>query len=223
MSTHGPASRLQFVAWSFFFPGARSQAVASGGHGRYAAGMAATIYLPGEDALLDAILDSWRRNNIILTNLLRALPDGAMDLRAADGSWTVRELFIHMHYCRMLFVQVNAPEFAAPLPDGDWRNERDVSRIAALLDDSARVLGDAVRGRIRSGQPLDRDYDHPVLLMQHFVWHEGYHHGQIKLAVKAAGQPFDDEEIGRVTWDVWLDKAKWAAGPDARATAREHD
>jgi len=39
------------------------------------------------------------------------------------------------------------------------------------------------------------------------VWHEGYHHGQIKLALKIAGQPFDDEEIGPVTWDVWMLKS----------------
>jgi uncharacterized damage-inducible protein DinB len=162
-------------------------------------------------ALLDAVIDSWRRNNVILVNLLRALPEDAMDLRASDGSWTVGALFLHMHYCRLLFVKENAPELAAPVPEGDeWRNERDRDRIAAMLDHSAQVLGDAVRGRMLSGRPMDRDYDHPVLLMQHFVWHEGYHHGQIKLALKAAGQPFDDEEIGRVTWDVWLDKGKWA-------------
>ena len=43
------------------------------------------------------------------------------------------------------------------------------------------------------------------------VWHEGYHHGQIKLALKLAGYPFDDEEIGQVTWDVWLRKT---SGPE---------
>jgi uncharacterized damage-inducible protein DinB len=34
------------------------------------------------------------------------------------------------------------------------------------------------------------------------IWHDGYHHGQITLALKAAGRPFDDGEIGRATWDV---------------------
>jgi hypothetical protein len=27
------------------------------------------------------------------------------------------------------------------------------------------------------------------------VWHEGYHHGQIKLALKAMGRPLDDERL----------------------------
>jgi len=51
---------------------------------------------------------------------------------------------------------------------------------------------------------MDQHYDHPILLIQHMIWHEGYHHGQIKLALKLAGQPFDDEAIGSVTWDVWM-------------------
>jgi hypothetical protein len=40
------------------------------------------------------------------------------------------------------------------------------------------------------------------------VWHEGYHHGQIKLALKATGRAIDDEEAGRVTWHVWMDKSE---------------
>jgi len=43
-------------------------------------------------------------------------------------------------------------------------------------------------------------------MLQHMVWHEGYHHGQIKLALKLAGHPMDDEDIGPVTWDVWMQK-----------------
>ena len=159
--------------------------------------------------LLDALLDSWDRNNTILINLLRALPDGGMDLRAGDGSPTVAQLFMHIHYCRLVFVAEDAPEFSVSLPEGEWRAERNRDRIAAMLHESARVVRDAVDGRLKAGRNMDLHYDHPLLMLQHMVWHEGYHHGQIKLALKAAGRPFDDEEIGRVTWDVWLDKGKW--------------
>jgi len=76
-----------------------------------------------------------------------------------------------------------------------------------MLNESAAVVRRAVAGKLASGRAMDRHYDHPILLMQHMVWHEGYHHGQIKLALKLAGYPFDDEEIGQVTWDVWLRKA----------------
>jgi hypothetical protein len=36
------------------------------------------------------------------------------------------------------------------------------------------------------------------------LWREGYHHDQIKPALKATGRPMADEETGRVTWGVWM-------------------
>jgi uncharacterized damage-inducible protein DinB len=53
---------------------------------------------------------------------------------------------------------------------------------------------------------MNLHYDHPMLLPQHMIWHEGYHPGQIKLALKAAGSPMTDEKAGRVTWDEWMHK-----------------
>lgn len=53
---------------------------------------------------------------------------------------------------------------------------------------------------------MDLNYDHPILMLQIMLWHEGYHHGQIKLALKVAGHPISDEEAGPFTWDVWRGK-----------------
>jgi uncharacterized damage-inducible protein DinB len=161
-----------------------------------------------DSPLLDALLESWDRNNTILVNLLRAIPEDRMSFRAADDSPTIAQLFMHMHYVRLVFVTEDAPEFGKPLPEGEWRAERDHNRIAALLNESATVVRDAVKGRLHAGRDMDLHYDHPILMLQHMIWHEGYHHGQIKLALKAAGRPFDDEEIGPVTWDVWMEKSK---------------
>jgi uncharacterized damage-inducible protein DinB len=53
---------------------------------------------------------------------------------------------------------------------------------------------------------MDLHYDDPVLLLQHMLWHEGYHHGQMKLALKLAGRPLANEIAGPVTWAVWMRK-----------------
>ena len=156
--------------------------------------------------LLDALLDSWDRNNAILVNLLRAVPDVGMDARAVDDSPTVAQLFSHVHYVRLVFVEEDAPECGRPLPNEEWRAEHDRDRMADLLNDSAKAVRDAVATRLKDGRAMDRHYDHPILMLQHLIWHEGYHHGQIKLALKAAGRPFDDREIGRGTWGVWMRK-----------------
>ena len=158
------------------------------------------------EALLEALLDSWDRNNSILVNLLRAVPEGALEARALEGSKTVAEMFLHIHGTRQFVLSEDAPEFAGePLKQG-WRETRDPDRIAEMLNESARAVREAVKTKVETGQRMLVRYDHPILLLQHMVWHEGYHHGQIKLALKAMGRPLDDEEIGRVTWHVWFDK-----------------
>jgi hypothetical protein len=50
-------------------------------------------------------------------------------------------------------------------------------------------------------------YNHPILMLQHLIWHEGYHHGQIKLALKLAGRTLQDEQVGPGTWGIWMKKS----------------
>ena len=77
------------------------------------------------------------------------------------------------------------------------------SGIAAMLSESARKVRDAVVARIEADRPMDKDFAHPIQLLQFLIFHEGYHHGQIKLALKAAGQPMPDAVAGPLTWQVW--------------------
>lgn len=156
--------------------------------------------------LLEALLDSWDRNNTILLNLLRALPEGGLEARALGGSPSVAELFTHIHFVRLVFISEDAPEFARDLPEEEWMDERDCDHIAQMLNDSAKAVRDAVKSRVEAGREMNFHYDHPILLLQHMLWHEGYHHGQIKLALKATGRPMTDEEAGPVTWGVWMRK-----------------
>jgi len=157
--------------------------------------------------LFEAFLDSWERNNRILVNLLRALPAGGLEARARAGSPTVGEMIGHMHYVRLVLVSEDAPECAREMPADEWAAVRDVARMAEMLNESARGVREAVVRRMESGREMDVHYDHPILMMQHLIWHEGYHHGQIKLALLAAGLGLDDREAGRVTWHVWFDKS----------------
>jgi uncharacterized damage-inducible protein DinB len=157
---------------------------------------------------LDALLDSWDRSNTILINLLRLVPEGALDVRSGPDGPSVGELFAHMHYVRMVFIEEDTPEFAKPLPEGEWRPVTDRDQIASMLDESANAVGDAVNSRLQSGRPMELHYDHPILMLQHMLWHEGYHHGQIKLALKLAGSPISDRAASPGTWGVWMRKTR---------------
>jgi uncharacterized damage-inducible protein DinB len=159
-----------------------------------------------EQSLLEVLLDSWDRNNTILINLLRAVPEGGLAVRALEGSPTVAELFTHIHYVRLVFVSEDAPEFGRNVPQQEWLAEPDPSRIAQMLNESAKTVRDAVKNRAETGREMNLHYDHPILMLQHMIWHEGYHHGQIKLALKAAGCPVSNQQAGPLTWRLWMQK-----------------
>jgi len=155
------------------------------------------------EQLLAAVLDAWERSNRILVNLLRSVPEGGFAAKAMEGSPTVAQMFSHMHHERMISVFEEAPEFAGEVPKAEWADVGDRERLAEMLEESAGRVREAVKARVESGRSLDLQYDHPVLLLQLLMFHEAYHHGQIKLALKAAGQPIRDEVAGPLTWDVW--------------------
>jgi uncharacterized damage-inducible protein DinB len=159
-----------------------------------------------DQILLEVLLDSWDRNNAILVNFLRILPESGLDARAMESSPSIAQMFNHIHYVRLVFVSEDAPEFAVPVPKDEWGNEQDLDRLTRMLNESAKVVRDGVRSRVESGRPMDMHYDHPILMLQHMIWHEGYHHGQMKLALKAAGLTMSNEVAGPATWRVWMRK-----------------
>ena len=159
-----------------------------------------------DESLLEALLDSWYRNNTILLNFLGALPEGGLEASAMEGSPSIAELFTHIHYVRLVFVFEDAPECSKNVPEEEWAAEQDPGRLAEMLSDSANAVRDAVKTRVEAGRDMDLHYDHPILLLQHMLWHEGYHHGQMKLALKLSGRPMSDEEAGPLTWGVWMSK-----------------
>lgn len=159
-----------------------------------------------DERLLEAVLDSWDRNNTILVNLLGAVPPAGLEARAAEGSPCVAEMFNHMHYVRLVFVYEDTPELGREVHGAEFASERSPARIAQWLNQSAAAVRAAVKNRIETGHEMQVHYDHPILMLQHMIWHEGYHHGQIKLALKLAGCPIPDQVAGPLTWDVWMDK-----------------
>jgi uncharacterized damage-inducible protein DinB len=162
--------------------------------------------MSADQSLLSFLLDSWDRNNVILTNLLRSVPERALDSRAMEGSPSIAQMFGHIHYVRLVFISEDAPEFGQTVPAEEWFAERDAERMVQMLNDSAKAVRNAVKSRVESGREMNLHYDHPILFLQHMIWHEGYHHGQVKLALKLTGQPISDEQAGPLTWDMWMRK-----------------
>lgn len=157
-------------------------------------------------SLLDAVLNSWDRNNTILVNLLRAVPKDGLTAKATPTGPSVAQMFTHIHYVRLVLISEDAPDFAVKVPESEWADDFDRDRIAQALNQSADAVRDVVSSKLRTAGEMKVHYDHPLLFLQHMIWHEGYHHGQIKLALKLAGLPIRDEDAGPITWDVWMEK-----------------
>lgn len=94
-----------------------------------------------DESLLAVLLDSWDRNNAILVNLLRAVPEGGLEVRGVAGSPSVAQMFAHIDYVRLGFLSEDSPEFAKELPEEEWREERDRERMAQMLNESAARWG----------------------------------------------------------------------------------
>jgi uncharacterized damage-inducible protein DinB len=141
-----------------------------------------------------------------MSHLLRALPEGGLQTRALRDSPSVAEMFTHIHYVRLVFLSEDAPEFAGTLPEAEWLAERDPNRIARMLNESAKAVRKAIKSKVEKVQDMQLHYDHPILFLQHMIWHEGYHHGQIKLALKIADHPITDEQASPITWRIWMNK-----------------
>jgi uncharacterized damage-inducible protein DinB len=122
------------------------------------------------------------------------------------GSPTVGELFAHMDYVRLIFIQEDTPEFVGEMPEKEWAPDHDRERMAQRLNHSARAVREAVKSRVETRREMDVHYDHPILFLQHMIWHEGYHHGQIRLALKLTGQAITTEQAGPISWRVWMNK-----------------
>ena len=105
-----------------------------------------------DQRLLEALLDSWDRNNTIMLNLLRALPEGGLEVKAMPDSPSVAQQFTHINHERLVSVFEEAPEFAIDVPAEEWMVERDRERIAQMLNDSAKAVRDAVKGRVLAGR-----------------------------------------------------------------------
>ena len=141
-----------------------------------------------------------------MLNLLRLLPEGGLEVKATESSPSVAQQFMHINHERLISVFEEAPEFAREVPKEEWMVERDRDRIAVMLAESANAVREAVKARVLARRGMDIHYDHPILMLQLLLWHEGYHHGQIKLALKLAGRAIGNDEAAPFTWDVWRHK-----------------
>ena len=159
----------------------------------------------------DAILETWRRNTTVLTNILRSLPEGGIDAMDAGGTWTVAHHLADMQGATLEWLTQSSPSFAvrleplffdAPASPAGWSAERDPQKIIAAFEASSRAVENAVRHHLETNEGFGEVYANPIFFLQHMIWHQAYHMGQIVWALKQSGMRFTDDQTFEMIWKV---------------------
>ncbi len=79
----------------------------------------------------------------------------------------------------------------------------DLDEIRRQVALSATALEQTTAALLASGTQKAGPYDHPVIFMQHMLWHEGYHFGVMMAALRNSGAEPSDEWSERHVWELW--------------------
>lgn len=157
----------------------------------------------------EALLDSWDRQCRMLDNLLGILTPDLLEAKPSDDGWTVAFHLAHIHGTRRYWQMHATGSESAVGPSlytvqgDDYIPSHDLEAIRARLSESGALVRSWVAEQIELGSQQVGNYDHPVMYLQHMIWHEGWHYGLLMLALRLAGhEPSEEWECAHI-WDLW--------------------
>ena len=159
----------------------------------------------------EALLDSWDRQCLIVSAVAEKIDNSNRHFKPSEDGMSLDAQLAHMHSVRKFFLSQVAMEHAEGLAtsyaDKEGTPIANLDAIKANLKASGFAVREAVRDGLNKGcgsmSSEHVTYDNPVLLMQHMVWHDGWHVGLIFLALRLNGQePGEDWEEPNV-WGHW--------------------
>ncbi|HVL39949.1 MAG TPA: DinB family protein [Fimbriimonadaceae bacterium] len=160
----------------------------------------------------EALFSSWDRQCRVIDNLLGRFRPEDLHLKPDEDGWTIAFHLAHVHGVRRFWHMnaagleepVGASLYAATGDDwADWVPTYDLQTIRARLAESGALVRDWAREALAAGVTKAGNYDHPVLYLQHMIWHEGWHVGLIMLALRRGGQEPPEEWEDAHVWDLW--------------------
>lgn len=157
--------------------------------------------------LHEAILSSWDRQARIVDAIAGLVTEANRMAKPSEDGWSLDHQLAHIHLVRRYWLSQVAPERAKTLPntfvDGWTTPIADLDAIKAALAASTPAIRAAMEEALAGeGAPVG-GYDHPVLFLQHMIWHEGWHVGLMLLALRLAGhEPAEEWEEANV-WGEW--------------------
>ena len=157
--------------------------------------------------LTDALLESWDRQCRIVDAVASRVDESNRHVKPSEDGWSLDHQLAHVHQVRRYWLSQVAPDRAATLGrsmSADWTSPiQDLDMIRELLKASGPAIREAVREHLEKGTGAVGGYDHPVLFLQHMIWHEGWHVGLLFLGLRLAGQEPSEEWEETHVWGEW--------------------
>lgn len=155
-----------------------------------------------------AILESWRRQSLCLTNLMGRLNPKLLKAKSSKDGWTIAYHLCHIHECRVYWLSKASGVMHPELIDlyhqiGEvWYPSESLTEIREQLALSEQAIQKWVAENINN-KSAGGPYDHPILFLQHMVWHEGYHFALLTLALRTAGHEASEVWEEENIWGLW--------------------
>jgi uncharacterized damage-inducible protein DinB len=153
--------------------------------------------------LAEQLAEAWSISARIGLYVLDAIDEDALDLEAPSKGRTVREVFVHLHNVRLMWLEVSAKDLAAGVAKLDKDEKPGKAALAKALTASAKAMEDLVRraasgdGRVKGFKP------HVAAFVGYVVAHEAHHRGQVALILKMAKRALDKKvAYGQWEWGV---------------------
>lgn len=161
------------------------------------------------DAIGDALVESWDRQVQILNSLTGRIDESNRHLLPSADGWPIDEHLAHIHQVRRFWLgQVSKSDAEALggvyVQEGEeWRAISDLAEIKRQLGLSAQAVRNALTTALEEGWTSAGPYTHPVMFLQHMMWHEGWHFGLILLALRIGGQEPAEAWEEEHVWGIW--------------------
>jgi uncharacterized damage-inducible protein DinB len=150
----------------------------------------------------DPLIQTWAIHNRINLYMLDAIDAAAMD-DAIEKSRSVRQLFVHMHAVRLMWLKASVPALLEGVPTLDAKDKPDRTAISAALKLSSQAIESLITQAIANDHKVKNFKPHVTAFVGYLISHESHHRGQAGWALKHAGHPLDKKTaFGLWAWGV---------------------
>ena len=150
----------------------------------------------------EPLFETWAINGRVVLYMLEATAAAALSAPGATHGRSVGEMFGHIHNVRVMWLQSAAPTLLEGLTKLDKDAAADKLVLHQALARSAAAIGLMLTQALPSGK-VKGFKPHAAAFVGYLIAHEGYHLGEIGVALQQSGHPLDRKTaFGMWEWGV---------------------